>query len=87
MRRRALKRWWLGAIYYAMGDKEAVICAEESATRTLVVVGAAALVAGTGGTVALVVAGVVAGVLMDGVVTGEITLFAFWRATIQRAKC
>ncbi|KAK2757729.1 hypothetical protein FQN54_004698 [Arachnomyces sp. PD_36] len=52
------------------GDNEGAIRAEESASRTLFVIGAVALVAGTGGTAAPVVAGVAAGVLADGITTG-----------------
>jgi len=54
-----------------MGDTEAGIRAEEGATRTLAVLGAGALVAASGGTAAPIVAGVVAGIAADGVLTGE----------------
>ena len=55
---------------YGERDKEAGIHAEEMATRTLVVLGATALMAGSGGAAAPILAGVVAGVAADGALTG-----------------
>lgn len=54
-----------------MGDTEAAIHSEESASRTLVVLGAAALTGATGGAAAPVLAGVVGGILADGILTGK----------------
>ncbi|KAJ5116800.1 hypothetical protein N7456_001148 [Penicillium angulare] len=59
-----------GVVHFAMGDTEAGIRAEEGATRTLAVVAAGALVAASGGTAAPILAGVVAGLAADGVLTG-----------------
>ncbi|KAI1645145.1 uncharacterized protein F4817DRAFT_367011 [Daldinia loculata] len=59
-----------GVVHLAMGDTEAAIHSEESASRTLVVLGAAALTGATGGAAAPVLAGVVGGILADGILTG-----------------
>ena len=52
------------------GEKDEFWQAEEQATRTLVVIGAGALTVSTGGASAPIMAGVVAGLAYDGVITG-----------------
>ncbi|KAL4263801.1 hypothetical protein AB1N83_005357 [Pleurotus pulmonarius] len=59
-----------GIVHFAMGDTEEGIEAEESATRSLAVIGAAALAGATGGAALPVLAAVVAGVAADGILTG-----------------
>ncbi|KAF9500703.1 hypothetical protein BDN71DRAFT_1381516 [Pleurotus eryngii] len=59
-----------GIVHFAMGDTEEGIEAEESATRSLAVIGAAALAGATGGATLPVLAAVVAGVAADGITTG-----------------
>ncbi len=57
-------------MHFAVGDVEGGRRAEEAATRSLVVLTAAAAAAGTGGAAAPILAGVVAGIASDGVITG-----------------
>ncbi|EJD48258.1 hypothetical protein AURDEDRAFT_113089 [Auricularia subglabra TFB-10046 SS5] len=59
-----------GLVHLALGDTEAFARSEEAATRTLAVLGAGALVAGTGGAAAPILAGVAAGVVADAAITG-----------------
>ncbi|KAM4060145.1 hypothetical protein HRG_002248 [Hirsutella rhossiliensis] len=59
-----------GLVHFAVGDYEGGLHAEEAATRSLVVMTAAAAVAGTGGAAAPIFAGVVAGIASDGIITG-----------------
>ncbi|KAK0447554.1 hypothetical protein EV421DRAFT_1786727 [Armillaria borealis] len=59
-----------GLVHLALGDTEAFAHSEEAATRTLAVIGAGALTAGTGGAAAPILAGVVAGVVADVAITG-----------------
>ncbi|KYK58816.1 hypothetical protein DCS_05834 [Drechmeria coniospora] len=61
-----------GIVHFIMGDVEAAIHSEEAASRTLVVLSAAALTAGTGGLAAPVLAGVVGGLAADTVVTDNV---------------
>ncbi|KAJ6261668.1 Delta(24)-sterol C-methyltransferase [Drechslerella dactyloides] len=59
-----------GFVHLALGDKEGFIHSEEAASRTSVVLAAAALTGASGGLAAPVLAGVVAGVAADGIFTG-----------------
>ncbi|PBK94158.1 hypothetical protein ARMGADRAFT_1101061 [Armillaria gallica] len=59
-----------GLVHLALCDTEAAIHSEEAATRTLAVIGAGALTAGTGGAATPILAGVVAGVVADAAITG-----------------
>ncbi|KAK4194490.1 hypothetical protein QBC40DRAFT_319439 [Triangularia verruculosa] len=59
-----------GLVHFATGDTEGGIHAEEVASRTLVVMGAAALTGMTGGLAAPILGGVIGGVLADGILTG-----------------
>jgi len=59
-----------GLVHFAIGDTEAGAHSLEAATRTLAVVGAGALTAGTGGAAAPILAGVVAGIAADAAITG-----------------
>ncbi|KAI6097468.1 hypothetical protein F5141DRAFT_460127 [Pisolithus sp. B1] len=59
-----------GLVHLALGDTEAFVHSEEAATRTLAVIGAGALTAGTGGIAAPILAGVATGILADTAITG-----------------
>lgn len=59
-----------GLIHLALGDTEAAAHSEEAATRTLAVLGAGALTAGTGGIAAPILAGVATGLVADAAITG-----------------
>ncbi|KAG7099851.1 hypothetical protein E1B28_001658 [Marasmius oreades] len=59
-----------GLIHLALGETEEFVHSEEAATRTLAVLGAGALIAGTGGAAAPILAGVAAGVVADAAITG-----------------
>ncbi len=65
----------IGIVHLAKGDSEGFWRSEEAATRTLVVLTAGALTVGTGGAGAPILAGVVAGLGYDAVVTGELTFY------------
>ncbi|KAI1799620.1 hypothetical protein F4811DRAFT_565422 [Daldinia bambusicola] len=59
-----------GLVHLVRGEKDEFWQSEEQATRTLVVMGAGALTVSTGGAAAPIMAGVVAGLAYDGVITG-----------------
>ncbi|TFK97722.1 hypothetical protein BDV98DRAFT_607412 [Pterulicium gracile] len=59
-----------GLVHLVRGEKDKFWESKEQATRTLVVLGAGALGVSTGGTAAPILAGVVAGLAYDGVITG-----------------
>lgn len=59
-----------GIVHFVRGERDQFWQSEEQATRTLVVIGAGALTVSTGGAAAPVLAGVVAGLAYDGVITG-----------------
>ncbi|KAM3499033.1 hypothetical protein MY11210_009639 [Beauveria gryllotalpidicola] len=59
-----------GLIHLVRGENDEFWQAEEQATRTLVVIGAGALTVSTGGAAAPIMAGVVSGLVYDGIITG-----------------
>ncbi|ODA76064.1 hypothetical protein RJ55_08347 [Drechmeria coniospora] len=58
-----------GVVHFVLGDNEGGVRAEEMATRTVVVLSAAALTIGTDGLAAPILAGVLGGIAADGAIT------------------
>jgi len=79
--------FYLGVVHLALGDHEAFLHSEEAATRTTVVIGAAALTGASGGMAAPILAGVVAGVASDGILTGVLSAINLYFAEVLTYTC